>query len=129
MDLRDLVTLHRSKVMQGDTLKQEVSAFMAMVADRGTVYQNDHGALVFERYIDDDVARCWLFFDKFTKGTYSMICDATDSFRGRCMLAYTDDDRMLKLLHRTRFAIIDKVGADYVLLKHGSIQDRLLKIK
>jgi hypothetical protein len=119
MDLRSIVTLHRSKIMQGETLDKEVAAFMEMVDDRGTVYQNDSGALVFERYIEPNVARCWLFFDNFTKSTFSMICKATDSFSGKCMLAYTDDSRMLKLLQRTRFTLIEQDGDVYVLLKHG----------
>ena len=96
-----------------------MTAFRQMMLSGATVYHNDAGAIIFERYIADDVARCWLFFDKFSRKTYSMIRDATDSFHGRCMLAYTDDSRMLKLLQRTRFTVIDKVGDDYVLLKRG----------
>ncbi len=118
-NLIEIVIKHRSKVMTGQKLTDEVNAFINMVRTSGAIVcQNDAGAIVFEPFIASGVVRCWLFFDRFTKSTLSLIKNATDSFSGRCMLAYTSDKRMERLLKKVGFRTIEvQENNDIVLLK------------
>ena len=120
-NLKNWLVKRRGQVFEGETMRQAVDYFLALVEKGAEVHETEAGIVVLVPYGFPGNVKAYLLFDRFTKATATLMRKVAEGFPGVGLYAATDDVRVRNLLLKFGFTQYLLEGDEYFLVKRKGL--------